>query len=115
MAEGGGSTRVAVAGCEPAGAGLVFAGGAEGLRRMAEALQQQQQDAAAMQTRIPNHFRDPTEAPLRKLSVDLIKTYKHINEVGRWRGPVTAHSQCLCLFGLLCNSPCKKTFFLLLL
>ena len=26
-------------------------------------------------------YRDPTEAPLRKLSVDLIKTYKHINEV----------------------------------
>ncbi|CAF0988619.1 unnamed protein product [Rotaria sp. Silwood1] len=26
-------------------------------------------------------FRDPLEAPLRKLSVDLIKTYKHINEV----------------------------------
>ncbi len=26
-------------------------------------------------------FRDPSKAPLRKLSVDLIKTYKHINEV----------------------------------
>ena len=26
-------------------------------------------------------FRDPTSGPLRKLSVDLIKTYKHINEV----------------------------------
>ena len=26
-------------------------------------------------------FRDPAKAPLRKLSVDLIKTYKHINEV----------------------------------
>lgn len=26
-------------------------------------------------------FRDPANAPLRKLSVDLIKTYKHINEV----------------------------------
>nr|KAG5708673.1 hypothetical protein BaRGS_034890 [Batillaria attramentaria] len=52
---------------------------------MAEALQQQQQqqqqDAAAMQNRIPVSFRDPTAAPLRKLSVDLIKTYKHINEV----------------------------------
>lgn len=34
-----------------------------------------------MQARIPTHFRDPTMAPLRKLSVDLIKTYKHINEV----------------------------------
>ena len=28
----------------------------------------------------PN-YRDPSTAPLRKLSVDLIKTYKHINEV----------------------------------
>lgn len=34
-----------------------------------------------MQARIPTHFRDPSLAPLRKLSVDLIKTYKHINEV----------------------------------
>ena len=31
--------------------------------------------------RIPISFRDPATAPLRKLSVDLIKTYKHINEV----------------------------------
>ncbi|XP_023954170.1 serine/threonine-protein kinase minibrain isoform X3 [Bicyclus anynana] len=37
--------------------------------------------AQAMQARIPHHFRDPSTAPLRKLSVDLIKTYKHINEV----------------------------------
>ncbi|TRY78525.1 hypothetical protein TCAL_13635 [Tigriopus californicus] len=29
----------------------------------------------------PRQFRDPRSAPLRKLSVDLIKTYKHINEV----------------------------------
>ena len=49
---------------------------------MADPLQtQQQQDMVAMQNRIPNSFRDPTGAPLRKLSVDLIKTYKHINEV----------------------------------
>lgn len=26
-------------------------------------------------------YRDPAQGPLRKLSVDLIKTYKHINEV----------------------------------
>jgi len=31
--------------------------------------------------RIPTKFRDPSGAPLRKLSVDLIKTYKQINEV----------------------------------
>uniref|UniRef100_A0A3P9DHA2 dual-specificity kinase n=1 Tax=Maylandia zebra TaxID=106582 RepID=A0A3P9DHA2_9CICH len=34
-----------------------------------------------LQRRIPPSFRDPASAPLRKLSVDLIKTYKHINEV----------------------------------
>ncbi|KAG5881271.1 hypothetical protein JTB14_003742 [Gonioctena quinquepunctata] len=38
-------------------------------------------DIQAMQARIPPTFRDPSLAPLRKLSVDLIKTYKHINEV----------------------------------
>ncbi|XP_050328883.1 serine/threonine-protein kinase minibrain-like isoform X1 [Bactrocera neohumeralis] len=38
-------------------------------------------EVRAMQARIPSHFRDPATAPLRKLSVDLIKTYKHINEV----------------------------------
>ncbi|XP_046749728.1 serine/threonine-protein kinase minibrain [Diprion similis] len=38
-------------------------------------------DIHAMQARIPHRFRDPAMAPLRKLSVDLIKTYKHINEV----------------------------------
>lgn len=38
-----------------------------------------------LQRRIPPSFRDPASAPLRKLSVDLIKTYKHINEVSRHR------------------------------
>ncbi|XP_071056400.1 serine/threonine-protein kinase minibrain isoform X2 [Onthophagus taurus] len=38
-------------------------------------------DIQAMQARIPRTFREPGSAPLRKLSVDLIKTYKHINEV----------------------------------
>ncbi|CAG9765496.1 unnamed protein product [Ceutorhynchus assimilis] len=38
-------------------------------------------DIQAMQARIPLTFRDPSSGPLRKLSVDLIKTYKHINEV----------------------------------
>eukprot|EP00794_Sanderia_malayensis_P010632 gene10632-11760_t len=31
--------------------------------------------------KIPTSFRDSSTAPLRKLSTDLIKTYKHINEV----------------------------------
>ncbi len=34
-----------------------------------------------LQRHMPQCFRDPTLAPLRKLSIDLIKTYKHINEV----------------------------------
>ncbi|XP_022110758.1 dual specificity tyrosine-phosphorylation-regulated kinase 1A-like isoform X2 [Acanthaster planci] len=41
----------------------------------------QKEEMAAMQSRIPQTFRDASTAPLRKLSVDLIKTYKHINEV----------------------------------
>ncbi|XP_063439900.1 dual specificity tyrosine-phosphorylation-regulated kinase 1A-like isoform X4 [Mytilus trossulus] len=63
--------------------GMVYrqlAGAADHIEIMADALQQQQ-DVAAMQNRIPMTFREPSNAPLRKLSVDLIKTYKHINEV----------------------------------
>ncbi len=51
---------------------------------------------AAMQHCVPKSFRDPGTAPLRKLSVDLIKTYKHINEVSVFLG--------LCQFSLLCYS-----------
>lgn len=51
-------------------------------------------DVRLLPRRLPLAFRDATSAPLRKLSVDLIKTYKHINEVsgegdplaGRWKG-----------------------------
>ncbi|TKS81554.1 Dual specificity tyrosine-phosphorylation-regulated kinase 1B [Collichthys lucidus] len=43
--------------------------------------QQVLSDMTILQRRIPPSFRDPASAPLRKLSVDLIKTYKHINEV----------------------------------
>uniref|UniRef100_A0AAQ5X955 dual-specificity kinase n=1 Tax=Amphiprion ocellaris TaxID=80972 RepID=A0AAQ5X955_AMPOC len=43
--------------------------------------QQVLSDMTILQRRIPPSFRDPACAPLRKLSVDLIKTYKHINEV----------------------------------
>ena len=35
--------------------------------------------------RIPTSFREHQQAPLRKLSTDLIKTYKHINEVRFWK------------------------------
>lgn len=38
------------------------------------------QSASAV-TQQPASFRAPANAPVRKLSVDLIKTYKHINEV----------------------------------
>lgn len=42
-------------------------------------------DVRILPRRLPLAFRDATSAPLRKLSVDLIKTYKHINEVGgKW-------------------------------
>ncbi|KAK0074813.1 hypothetical protein PV326_012149, partial [Microctonus aethiopoides] len=54
-----------------AGGGGVGAGGGP---------QETPADIHAMQARIPHRFRDPATAPLRKLSVDLIKTYKHINE-----------------------------------
>ncbi|XP_061771167.1 dual specificity tyrosine-phosphorylation-regulated kinase 1B isoform X1 [Nerophis ophidion] len=43
--------------------------------------QQVLSDMTILQRRIPPTFREPATAPLRKLSVDLIKTYKHINEV----------------------------------
>uniref|UniRef100_A0A6I8N1N0 Uncharacterized protein n=1 Tax=Ornithorhynchus anatinus TaxID=9258 RepID=A0A6I8N1N0_ORNAN len=38
-------------------------------------------DVQLLPRRLPLSFRDATSAPLRRLSVDLIKTYKHINEV----------------------------------
>ncbi|PRD31568.1 UNVERIFIED_CONTAM: mnb [Trichonephila clavipes] len=40
-----------------------------------------QNDLVALHSQTPYKSRDPGLAPLRKLSVDLIKTYKHINEV----------------------------------
>ncbi|XP_076367027.1 dual specificity tyrosine-phosphorylation-regulated kinase 1B-like isoform X2 [Tachypleus tridentatus] len=40
-----------------------------------------QNDLVSLQNRVLSKIRDPTCAPLRKLSVDLIKSYKHINEV----------------------------------
>ncbi|KAK2170001.1 hypothetical protein LSH36_5g15059 [Paralvinella palmiformis] len=42
---------------------------------------QQPTKLTQMQGCIPNSFRDSSVGPLRKLSVDLIKTYKHINDV----------------------------------
>ncbi|KAG7302242.1 hypothetical protein JYU34_013730 [Plutella xylostella] len=59
-------------------------------------------DIQAMQARIPHHFRDPSTAPLRKLSVDLIKTYKHINEVS-----ANLYNYVLFLFDI----PCGKTSY----
>ncbi len=38
-------------------------------------------DMVMLQRRMPQCFREPATAPLRKLSIELIKTYKHINEV----------------------------------
>lgn len=45
------------------------------------ALPQVLPDVRLLPRRLPLAFRDAASAPLRKLSVDLIKTYKHINEV----------------------------------
>ena len=45
---------------------------------------EQTQPVPSAESAPPVAFRDPTIAPLRKLSVDLIKTYKHINEVNEW-------------------------------
>lgn len=63
---------------EPLLAAVCGSGGGTG---SAGAPQETPADIHAMQARIPHRFRDPATAPLRKLSVDLIKTYKHINEV----------------------------------
>lgn len=48
---------------------------------MATRAQGSQNDFVSLQSRVAYKYRDPSTAPLRKLSVDLIKTYKHINEV----------------------------------
>lgn len=42
----------------------------------------QQQSSVVASTSNGVKYRDSAQAPMRKLSVDLIKTYKHINEVG---------------------------------
>ena len=55
---------------------------ASGLPPAPPAAQQQHGASAGVGAAGSKHqFRDPATAPLRKLSVDLIKTYKHINEV----------------------------------
>ncbi|PRD29410.1 UNVERIFIED_CONTAM: mnb [Trichonephila clavipes] len=51
------------------------------LAGMGPAAQDPEADLAVLEARVPGKFRDPNHAPLRRLSVDLIKTYKHINEV----------------------------------
>lgn len=45
------------------------------------AIRQTQASGAGSGTVNARGYRDPAEAPLRKLTVDLIKTYKHINDV----------------------------------
>jgi len=66
-----------------------IAAAADGHRSYAAALPLQPHPAVAGALPTYNHvlmpassaYRDPSTAPLRKLSVDLIKTYKFINEV----------------------------------
>lgn len=43
----------------------------------------------------PDSFRSPINAPLRKLTVDLIKTYRKINEVKTVQWSVTPWSRML--------------------
>lgn len=63
-------------------------------------------DVRLLPRRLPLAFRDATAAPLRKLSVDLIKTYKHINEVrGGWSGGSPAAGLEIETEGALCLSP----------
>ncbi|XP_039249502.2 uncharacterized protein LOC120327151 isoform X1 [Styela clava] len=59
---------------------LQMAQGGTGQEAQGNLYDQQQQQQEQM-SRIPMSFRDSSNAPMRKLSVDLIKTYKHINEV----------------------------------
>lgn len=70
-------------------------------------------DIRAMQARIPSHFRDPSTAPLRKLSVDLIKTYKHINEVSLFPLLYRIELSCVSLkrsdLAILANKKKKRT------
>lgn len=66
---------------EPMPSAVCGGGGAAGGGAAGGVPQETPSDIHAMQARIPHRFRDPATAPLRKLSVDLIKTYKHINEV----------------------------------
>ncbi|XP_011153409.1 serine/threonine-protein kinase minibrain isoform X2 [Harpegnathos saltator] len=66
---------------EPMPPAVCGGGGATGGGAAGGVSQETPSDIHAMQARIPHRFRDPATAPLRKLSVDLIKTYKHINEV----------------------------------
>lgn len=59
--------------------------GGDGLCYVCSSPPQVLPDVRLLPRRLPLAFRDAASAPLRKLSVDLIKTYKHINEVrGKW-------------------------------
>lgn len=48
--------------------------------------------------KIPTTFRNHRQAPLRKLSTDLIKTYKHINEVGVFLSIISKNE---CIVGIV--------------
>ncbi|XP_019346423.2 dual specificity tyrosine-phosphorylation-regulated kinase 1B [Alligator mississippiensis] len=96
-AAAGGSSSSGSAGCEPPGTGPPASLAASLLTEPAMTSQHSHAtfssiqsmaehpqilpDLSILQRRIPLTFRDSASAPLRKLSVDLIKTYKHINEV----------------------------------
>ena len=59
-----------------------MAGGSGDMPQITLAYQHQQPDFVPEPFHAPPEaFRSPTNAPLRKLTVDLIKTYRTINEV----------------------------------
>ena len=51
-------------------------------------------DGAGCETAEAHPYRSPAEAPLRKLTVDLIKTYRKINEVSETQSPPVEVSSC---------------------
>jgi len=60
-----------------------------------------QMDILQMPGKTTRKYRDSRHAPLRKLSVDLIKTYKHINEVSLSSTGLVPHDNCILYYTLL--------------
>ena len=57
-------------------------------------------DGSGCETAEAHPYRSPAEAPLRKLTVDLIKTYRKINEVSETQSPPVEVSSCSILWSI---------------